>query len=348
MIDLNAAKINQLVIHHIGNRLEEENIRFSSSPLKLPDNHVTELLLRFFTSHFKSSEYYNFAHTADISLNDVFTYVSQIFTKKDQFFVQSLNLAKHLYEQSNHPKVKAGEFYVVYFNDCIVEGEMVDAIGLFKSESKETYLKVISGLENFEINYEDGININKLDKGAIIFNYEKDKGYLVSIVDNLSKTTEAQYWKDDFLHLKNREDEFHFTKNILNLTKDFVVNKMPEEFEVNKADQAEILTRSLKFFKEKGKFSLEEFSDEVMEQPDIIDSFKDYRKQYQTERQISISDDFDISEQAVKKQTRIFKSVIKLDKNFHIYVHGNRTMIERGVDEATGMKYYKLYFKEEN
>ena len=45
-----------------------------------------------------------------------------------------------------------------------------------------------------------------------------------------------------------------------------------------------------------------------------------------------IADNFEISAQAVKRQARIFKSVLKLDKNFHIYIHGNRELIEKGFD----------------
>ena len=56
-------------------------------------------------------------------------------------------------------------------------------------------------------------------------------------------------------------------------------------------------------------------------------------------------DTFYISDAAVKKQSRSFKSVIKLDKNFHIYVHGDRRMIEQGEDEKG--RYYKVYYKEE-
>ena len=49
---------------------------------------------------------------------------------------------------------------------------------------------------------------------------------------------------------------------------------------------------------------------------------------------------------AVKKQARVFKSVLKLDKNFHIYIHGNRDLIEQGTDER-GRKYYNIYYEEE-
>lgn len=53
------------------------------------------------------------------------------------------------------------------------------------------------------------------------------------------------------------------------------------------------------------------------------------------------------SESAVKKSSRSMKSVIKLDKNFHIYVHGGEGLIKKGYDPETGMAFYQLYFKEE-
>nr|AMP55557.1 hypothetical protein [uncultured bacterium] len=53
-----------------------------------------------------------------------------------------------------------------------------------------------------------------------------------------------------------------------------------------------------------------------------------------------------MNESAVKKQARNYKSVIKLDKNFHIYVHGDRRLIEQGEDEKG--KFYKVYYKEES
>ncbi len=42
------------------------------------------------------------------------------------------------------------------------------------------------------------------------------------------------------------------------------------------------------------------------------------------------------------------RSVLKLDKNFHIYIHGDRELIERGYDEEKGKSFYKVYFEEES
>jgi hypothetical protein len=61
--------------------------------------------------------------------------------------------------------------------------------------------------------------------------------------------------------------------------------------------------------------------------------------------QINIAEEFPISPAAVKKTQRHFKSIIKLDKNFHIYIHGDRKMLEQGQDEKG--KFYMLYFDKE-
>jgi hypothetical protein len=92
---------------------------------------------------------------------------------------------------------------------------------------------------------------------------------------------------------------------------------------------------------------MEEFSNEVIGNEQAIESFKTFKNQYEQEFDSPIADNFIISENAVKKQARIYKSVLKLDKNFHIYIHGDKELIEKGFDDGRAMNYYKVYFKEE-
>ena len=299
----------------------------------------------YFLTAFKSEEYYQLHHNSALSLNEVYTYVSAIFANPKELHEQSVNLAKHLYNQSTHPKIKGGEFYVAYFENCIINGETADAVGLFKSENKDTFLKVFPNGDNFEIESEQGININKLDKGCLIFNIEKENGYVVSVVDNTNKGTEAQYWIDDFLQVRQKQDKYYNTANTLSVYKDYVVKQLPQEYEVSKADQADFLNRSIQFFKDKEKFELKEFNNEVLQHPEYVKSFDRYKKQYESDMDMELSDSFQISEAAVKRQSRNFKSVIKLDKNFHIYIHGNRELIEQGEDKKG--RYYKIYFENE-
>ena len=45
----------------------------------------------------------------------------------------------------------------------------------------------------------------------------------------------------------------------------------------------------------------------------------------------------------LKKNIKRSKAVLKLDKNFHIYIHGNRDLITANEDDKG--KYVKVYFE---
>lgn len=345
MIYCENSAINNISVHFVGNKMNNDLCQLSESAIQINENDKALLVRYFIASFLNTSEYFNLYHEADLTLNEVYVYASKIFDNPETLHEQSVNLAKHLYEKSNHPKIKGGEFYVVYFKDCIVDGETVDAVGLFKSENKDTFLKVYPSGDGFEIESQQGININKLDKGCLIFNTDRENGYVVAVVDNTNKGAEAQYWIDDFLHVRQRRDEYYNTQNLLSMTKNFVTKELPNRFEVSKADQVDLLNKSVKFFKEKDTFDMDEFANEVIGQPEVIDSFNRFRDDYARDRDIEFADSFTISDSAVKRQARVFKSVIKLDKNFHIYVHGDRNLIEQGEDDKG--KFYKVYYKEE-
>lgn len=351
MVTFFEASLNIISVHHVGNSGQNEMYALSDHPLEMSDEVVPKLLLQYFLKPFeKINEVYHLTHSSnDLNLNEVYHFVTQAFEDEAKFHEASEEIAKYLYRVANHPKIKAGELYVAYFNRVQIEGELQDAIGIFKSENKETYLKVYPDRGGFQVDYEENaVNINKLDKGSLIFNSEKENGYKVVVVDNTSRGQEAAaYWKDEFLHLKIRNDSFNQTSNALGLYKNFVEQKLDSEFELGKADKIDLLNRSMKYFNEKETFDLDEFTGEVLGNPQAIESFKNFKSQFETEYDSPIADSFEISGSAVKKQSRIYKSVLKLDKNFHIYIHGDKELIEKGFDDEKHLNYYKVYFKDE-
>lgn len=346
MIDFTNVQLEQIAIHQVGNKLRDEGVKLSSENVSVEDSETRNYLLKYFLSPFDNNEVYNFAHPSDLNLNEIFFFAKQIFSKRESLFLNSVEIAKHLYEKSTHPKVNAGELCICYFKKCSLNGTVADAIGFFKSEGKDVFLKFDSVRNNFKIKHENGINVNKLDKGCLIFNIEKAIGFKVCIIDS-NKSNDTQYWKSDFLNIKAASDDYHFTKSFLSITKDFVTKQLDEEFEVNKADKIDLLNRSVEYFKTRESFDKREFEKEVFQDTGIIKSFRNFDNNYRQENEIEITDSFGISPLAVKKQARVFKSVLKLDKNFHIYIHGNRDMIEQGV-EKDGRKYYKIYYDQEN
>jgi hypothetical protein len=77
----------------------------------------------------------------------------------------------------------------------------------------------------------------------LIFNIEKENGYKVVVIDTANRGQDAAvYWKDDFLQLKIRNDSYNQTSNALGIYKNFVTNKIDEEFDMTKTDKIDCLT----------------------------------------------------------------------------------------------------------
>jgi hypothetical protein len=129
------------------------------------------------------------------------------------------------------------------------------------------------------------------------------------------------------------------------MCRSFATEAFPE---ADRIDQVSLVQESARFFNEEELFDKVRFEEKVLQEPEIIEAFENYKENYQHQHDIQIYDEFDINPDAVKKLKRVFKSVIKLDKNFHIYVHGNRSFIRKGVDEESKLNFYQLFFKEES
>ena len=346
MFSFDEVRIGKIVVHNVGNRANQEGVRHSRQVLEI-DEMLRDLLKRYFLSAFKIPQYFKFTDESSLDQNPVWGYIHEVFTDETKFFENSRHLANLLYEFSDHPKIKGGEFYMAYFRDCQIQGELTNAIGLFKSENKETFLKVYPRGDIFELAQERGININKLDKGCLIFNTEADDGYRVLTVDNLGKGQNAQYWNGQFLRTAPVEDNYFQTQNYLRLTKNFVDEVYNSANEVERADQIDLLNRSVQYFKENDHFERENFEKNVMLDEPVVEAFNDFKNHYQAVNQMQIDDRFPISDEAVRREKGRLRSILKLDKNFHVYIHGQRDRVERGYDEARGMHFYKLFFHDE-
>lgn len=345
-LDFTQIELQHLITHHIGNKLRDEKCMLSSEASTIADD-TKDFLLKYFLLPIKAEEFFSFSHSVKLDLNEVYTIVEDIFSKPKSFINSSQSIAKLLYEKSMHPKIKEGELNIVYFSNVILDDEVVEVIGIFKSETDVPFIKMKNQKSKFNILHDYGFEIKGMDKGCIIFNTAQKYGYKILIVDNANKSAEAQYWKDDFLKVKPISTEFHQTNQFLGIAKNFVTKQLSEEFEVSKADKIDLLNRSVEYFKTHESFDKKEFEKEVFQDTGIIKSFRNFDSTYREENEIELTDNFEISPQAVKKQARVFKSVLKLDKNFHIYIHGDKELIEKGFDEEKNMNYYKVYFKEE-
>ncbi|TNE80466.1 MAG: nucleoid-associated protein [Bacteroidetes bacterium] len=344
MLDFSNTSIRLMQVHRVGNKFENQGLRLSVDFTDTTDERVQESLIKLFFSPFKNPEYFQFANDATFDNHPMYRYSTEIFSAPgEQMKKQGEFIANLLYDVSEHPSIKPGDLCVVYFGHVGSDGRHSDALGIYKIEHLDTFLKFAQEPESYTVTALEGLGLDKLDKACLILNQDPETGYKVCCADRSGRVQDAMYWKDDFLALVPRADDYHFTEQAVNLTKDFVTKQLSEEYEISKADQIALLNRSAEYFKSQDHFNEDEFAQNIFQDPGVIDSFQRFVNKNEEENGFSFTEDFDISEAAVKKNSKVFKSVLKLDKNFHIYIHGNRNMIERGTDE-NGKKFYKLYY----
>src|SRR5687767_14102362 len=95
--DFTQTKLDQLITHHVGNKLREESYLLSNeTTLVKPE--TQNFLLPYFLSTLKAEEVYAFTHPVQLHKNDVFAAAEGIFNDPDSFVETSQHLAKLLYE----------------------------------------------------------------------------------------------------------------------------------------------------------------------------------------------------------------------------------------------------------
>lgn len=345
MFQSSTSRLSSLVVHYVGNKLKDEDLRLSDDASGM-DEPTKNVVWDFVTSAFKAPDFYQFTHAADLELNSVYSIARELFKDPGRLVEQSSKFARLLFEASQHPQVKSGELLVIYFEKLVYNNISAPAIALFKSERKQPFLFTEEQESVLELFSYKGISPAKVDKACLIFNDSEEDGYNLLCVDNLNRGEEAKFWMEDFLKVKSRSTEFSKTTSLIEMTKSFIDTDLGQEYGLERDKSIDLLNKSKDYFKESEEFEHEDFGLKVFEDKAIGDRFKDYVASRDRD-DMKLSESFPISQEAVKKKQRVFKSVLKLDKNFHVYIHGNREMVEKGVDE-NGRKYYKLYYDEES
>lgn len=349
MINLFNAHIESLSIHRVGNKSRNEAVFLSESPYNLSDE-LTPLLKEYFFKPFREKEenYYQFAHDVDLEYNEMFGFCNQIFENPTAIHEVSKKITSHLYEQSNHPHIKNGEVYVCYFSHITIDNNPVEAIGIFKSEVKTDFLQFEESKTNLELVLQQGINLNKLDKGCLIFNYKKEEGYKILTID--SNRYDARYWLEHFLSVDTFIDENFMTKKYLQFCKEFAKDVvLPAE---DKKQEVLFMNRAVNHFAKNDEFEESKFLNEVIDNPDLIPEFKNYKVDKGEKYSIEDVTSFPIANAAVTDVRKKLKNTINLDTNIQIKLdfinpESAEKFVEKGWDEERQMYYYLVYFNKE-
>lgn len=333
MIDFSNAQIEKMAVARVGKKRNYDGV--SAPTVTTPNQVLEELLLGFFAKTFQTrADYFYFDTDAPV--------YETIRSKQQDLAELGNNLALQLYENSDYKNVNAGEFFTFKFNNIDFEGQLVEAIGVWKVNSKEYAIKSESQSAMFFVKEEMCISL-KPSAMALVLLIEESEGYRVLALDMVSKKNERSFWMDAFLRLKPLEDEYFNTVRHIDCAANFLENK---GLGLNKADIVDVKNRIALYFKEFEIYETKFFADRIFDE-EIAEKFVEYRKEYGELYGIELQDRFTISTQAVKKEIGVLKNQIKLDKNFSLSLKSRRDLLERGFDEDKGMKFYKIYFENE-
>lgn len=341
MVNFDEVGISKLITHYIGQ--DDDDIVLSNSLISTDSSEALKALKKVLLNPFTSQVYtFEFKHEVDIEYNVLFNLTTKIYNNED-FVSISHKIAKHLQSASKHSNINTGDLVITKLEDVKYNNGFYEGLGIYKFEEKDTFIEIFRSEDKIDFRFKKGLGSKKPEKACLVL--FTDLHYTLLVIDN--NKGETDYWQNDFIKHKPKADNVNDTSNFLELTKAFITKQIPENFQVSKTEQIEYLSRSIDYFKAHDTFEKEEFENEVFHHKVIIDSFREYDKKYQAEREVAYNDSFEIANVVVKKQARHFKNILKLDKNFHIYIHGDTQMIEKGV-EKDGRKYYKIYFEQES
>ncbi|MBU2947055.1 nucleoid-associated protein [Zobellia uliginosa] len=349
MINLYPTQIETISLHRVGNKNKSEGIFLSEEPFSLNDE-TTGLLKEYFFKPFREKEenYFKLVNDVDVEFNELYKIVSDIFADPESMHLNSKKIAQHLFEQSNHPHIKSGEVYVAHLSNVMLDNVKTEAVGIFKSELKHDFLQFEEKGSNLDIVIQQGININKLDKGCLIFNVNKEEGYKVLSVD--SNRYDTKYWLENFLEVDALADENFYTKNYLKFCQNFAKDVvLPAE---DKQQEVLFMNRAVNHFAKNDEFEETSFLNEVMENPELIPEFKHYKTEKGPKFSIEDVSNFDIANKAVSDARKKIKNVINLDTNIQIKLdfinpESAEKFVEKGWDEERQMYYYLVYFNKE-
>lgn len=348
MISFSSVRIQHLAIHRVGNQHREEPNFISESLTDLNED-MEEVMTKYFLKPFaQATENYHFTDATDLSHNEMFGLSNDVFINSESLLDASKRIVNLLYEQSNHPHIKTGDVFVVYFKDLFYQEHNREAIGVFKSENKTSFLKLLSGTSSLALTKDSGISLSKLDKACLIVDENKDDGYRVLTLDNNSY--DAAYWKEQFLGIDFIQDDNYNTKQYVDLVKGFAEEVVADQS--SGKEEIDFLNHSVNYLQNQETVNIENFKDDIFADPIQKNAFTEYQRHYESTNDVEIADEFNLAPDILQQQKRKIKDSIKLDTNIQIKLDFNNPessdqFIEQGFDSERGMSYYKVYFNRE-
>lgn len=338
MVDKSISSIDRIVAMYVGPNTETTQI---AAEVLTPE-HPAQITL-FQNLFFKPFTSFSTSFSIPNMVQPGCELTTQLANKEVGFAEFAHSLANHLCDCIAGIEGTEGVLFVVESEELVFNAQAYKGYVLSYFRDEELFITHADMGNGVQIDFNRGLISRKPERSMLLILTEE--GWVVfnqGVFEPLDGI-----WEEAFIPLEVRKDHMNLTSGVMHMAKTFIAEKIPEHFEIDRADQIDLLNRTAGYFKNKQQFNQDEFGAEVLRDEKVVASFNEFDREFRTTHDLPMEPDFQIAPDVVKKQGRVFKSILKLDKNFHIYIHGDRSLIHRG-QEPDGRKFYKVYFQNED
>lgn len=340
--DLEGATLLDVVMYQVGNKGRDEGIGLASKQIEITED-VESLINNVFLGRIEQKELYEIGTSGDDTLLvKVWQQATNIFDNPEgNFKEEAENMVKGLYDQMQDPNIGGGVFILLYYNNIVVEDELVDGIAIFKTENTEMYFDKIRehGTSDWWLETHDGWNPKSIDKGCLILNVDKETGYRVLLGTKKKVTRKMKYFYESYLGLSEVQTPSFLTRSYVEMVKNYSCTLANPLLVLN------FLTAAKQFLSHYTEVYDEYFAEivfDAVEELDQISTWLDFIKEYRSANGIEDAPFF-VCKDTLKKNMKKLQPKLVLDGVVELSA-SQRNRIVEGEDEEG--RYVKTYYLE--
>jgi hypothetical protein len=341
------AKIQGLALARLGNPLRN-GILQTSKELCHFEASEAELLTHCFLKPFRVLEEHRFHHETSLDQNRVYNCAKAIFSEQGTLLENAAKIAQRLFEKSDHPNIKPGDLCISVVDGIVVNGKLTSALCIVKCENTVPFLQISVADGDLHLMTHQGIYPDKIDKGCLIFNDQADEGYSVLVFDKGG--ADPLFWNRQFLSIVPKTNDDFLTKRYSELCMEFAKRGLPES--TPQESRYQLANRAVNYLVDAEEFDRESFESKALQEPKVIDQFKEFKDGYEEDNGFKLEEKFVVSKDIATKAKKKLKGTLKLDTGAEIrfksdFIDDAESLFEQGFDEARKMRYVKILFNEE-
>ncbi len=225
----------------------------------------------------------------------------------------------------------------------MINGQNVDALLMLKTEAKDSFLTISYENGEYSIKPQLGLSTRHVDKGCLIFNSERENGYIMSVVETSSIRQDGRYWSNNFLYTKEIISNFQHTENVANFCTS-AIQKISENHPNKHLELAKASLKIAQRLQEDGvKIHTEELISSLGIDDEVASILPSLRNEYE-DKYGEIPEAFVCAPNATKRKAITKTNILKIGTNFELKILDASASLEEGYDEEKDLRFIKLFY----